>query len=146
MGYAVSYIAGLFDGEGCISSSCQWIKGKYEKYPRISIQITITNQDRGCLDFVCEEFGGVVRLKEKKLNNCFAWVLIGKRPMQAFLRAVSPYLIVKLEQAKLALEFIGTLRGDNLGCVPLSKKVHDKRLAIHRELKRLKRIYSKELS
>ena len=104
-----AYVAGLFDGEGCISSQCMWVVGKYIKHPRINLQLTITNQDRNCLDFVCEEFGGRVDFKDKNRNRCYSWRLIGKRPMKAFIKAIYPYLIVKKEQAKLALEFIDTI-------------------------------------
>jgi hypothetical protein len=138
MSYETAYIAGLFDGEGCVSSSLVWVEGKYEKYPRIQVQLSITNQDIKCLEFVQEEFGGAIRDKADKKSRCYVWSLTGKRPMKDFLVSLYPYFITKKEQAKEALDFIETLRDQNLGCTPLGSEVHDKRLRIHENLKKLK--------
>lgn len=134
-----SYVAGFFDGEGCISSQESWIPGKYEKFPRINLQISITNTDKEVLNLIRGRFGGQISKHTKKTGKlCYAWKLTGKDKMRVFLLSVLPYLIVKKEQALLALEFIDTLRKENLGCVPLPKEVHELRYKIHLALRKRK--------
>ncbi len=135
MSYEISYIAGLFDGEGCISGAKKFIKGKYDKYPRISIQLSITNQNLSCLEFVQEYFGGVIRDKADKKNKCYVWVLVGKFPMKHFLESILPFTIVKTEQVKLALSFVETIRPEYIGSIPLPEDVHTLRLEIYDKLK-----------
>ena len=136
------YVAGMFDGEGCITTSRRFIKGKYEKYPRVSMQITITNCHTTLLKLIEKWFGGGITHKGKKKNEnmpCYHWRVLGKLDMVRFLNSIKEYSIVKKEQIKLALEFCETLREENLGCKPLSKEVHALRDKVHFGLRRLKK-------
>lgn len=138
-----AYIAGFFDGEGCISSQEYYEKGKYEKYPRISIQVSITNTNKEVLDFICGKFGGLITNHGKAKNHyktCYAWKLTGKEKMQRFLETILPYTFVKKEDVQLGLELVETLRSENLGCFPLEHEVHMRRLLIHKKLRKRKPI------
>lgn len=135
------YIAGFFDGEGCISSQEYWERGKYEKYPRINLQISITNTNKEVLNLIRGVFGGTVRSHGKKKRNhkkCYDWKLCGKEKMRVFLTSILPYLVVKKEDAELGLKFIETLREENLGCVPLTVDIHKLRYEIHLALRKRK--------
>ncbi len=138
-----SYIAGFFDGEGCITSQLVWKTGKYEKHPRVNVQVTITQKDRKILEGIQKKFGGTIQYKfggpkYAKRNPCYHLRITGKETMGNFLRTIQPYSIVKREQIDLALEFIEGLRDENLGCVALPKAVHDTRERIHNQLRVLK--------
>jgi len=133
------YITGLFDGEGCISSTLTYTKGKYEKYPRIAVQLSITNQHKGVLLEVMNICGGSVSLKESN-TGCYVWKLTGKNNMKVFLESIKPFSIIKRDQIELALLFIETLRTENLGCCPLSQNIHEIRYYIHKRLIDAKKI------
>jgi hypothetical protein len=135
MNLSLEYIAGFFDGEGCITSQLQYITGKYEKYPRVSVQITITQKSTIVLNEIQKMYGGTVRLKG---SGCSVLNITGKDKMHKFLTDITPYLVEKKEQAEIALEFVNSIRTENLGCVALDKDIHEKRELIHRRLKLLK--------
>lgn len=133
-----AYIAGLFDGEGCVSAQEQFIKGKYNQYPRISIQLSIANQWIPALEFVQNHFGGTVHDKGDRKSKCFDWRLVGKDPIKRFLLTILPFSIIKEEQIRLGLEFIETMRDENLGSIGLPVEVHRKRREIFDKLKMCK--------
>ncbi len=137
------YAAGIFDGEGCIASSAYYSPGKYEKFPRVSIQIAVANNHRGLLEEFVTKYGGKVWTKSKD-RRCLAWRLHSKKPMRDFLLAVLPYLIVKKEEALLSFQFIDTIREDNLGCLPLDFEVHAQRKVIHFALRKRKGHYNRK--
>jgi len=131
------YVAGLFDGEGCVTSQMQWVKGKYEKYPRVHLRLSITNNSIRIMELLEEWFGGGSRKKQKN-KDCYHWLVIGKKEMLRFLNYIKDFVIIKRDQVDLAIKFAETLRDENLGCVPLSKETHDLRFFIHNRLRELK--------
>jgi hypothetical protein len=132
-----AYIAGFFDGEGCISAQSQKIKGKYELFPRVSIQVTITQKHRMVLDLIREQYGGVISLKDKQ-HPCFQLRIVGKHEMKKFLLAIYPHSIEKKDQIELALRFIETIREENLGCTTLPNDIHYDRREIFNGLRACK--------
>ncbi len=136
------YAAGVFDGEGCITSSASFRPGKYEKFPRVHIQIGVSNNFLPLLDEFQGRYGGNIH---KHARKCHLWRIVGKIPMRHFLLSVLPYLIVKREEAILALQFIETIREDNLGCAALSDEIHDQRKVIHLKLRKRKGQYSRKM-
>ena len=135
-----AYIAGFFDGEGCISSQEYYEIGKYEKYPRITMQISVTNTDKEILNFIRGVFGGIITKHSKpaKQKQCYSWKLTGKDKMLRFLNTVLPYVMVKKEDVELGIQLANTLRSENLGCSPLDHSIHMKRLEIHNKLRKRK--------
>ncbi len=131
-----AWLAGFFDGEGCISSQLQWKPSKYIKHPRIYIQVSISQKDRSILDQIQKEYGGIVRV----CVNAHKLTIVGKDRMKHLLSDIAPYSICKRPQILFALEFLDTLREENLGCKPLSEEIHLKRENIHNELKLLKKV------
>jgi hypothetical protein len=88
------YIAGLFDGEGCILVT------------RGSLRVQIAGCYRPTIEALPEQFGGwICRDKDKgpSYKTCYRWVITCS-PAQAFLRTILPYLREKREQAELALQ------------------------------------------
>lgn len=100
-------MAGLIDGEGCLSISKQ--NRKDRKNPTFRTSITVSNTDRRLVDIFHEYFGGVIyETKDNRISkgwaNSFTWhCSIGNSAI--FLKAIIPYLIAKKQQAILILEF-----------------------------------------
>jgi len=130
-----AYVAGFFDGEGCVSMQAYYQKGKYEKFPRIAMLVNITQNSREVLDNIQNVFGGRVGAHNPS-NNCYRLNISGKQKMKFFLESILPYSIVKKEDILLGLMFIETLRDENLGCIPLDESVHELRRSIYNKLNR----------
>lgn len=134
-----AYIAGFFDGEGCISLQAYYQEGKYGKFPRINMQINITQVNHKVLEYIQQFFGGKIHKGYKdsdKRSDCYKLTITGKINMEYFLDSIKEYVIVKKEDIKYGLEFINTLRSDNLGCVPLPEDIHELRRNIYNKMSR----------
>jgi hypothetical protein len=131
------WLAGFFDGEGCISGQLQFVPTKYIKHPRISLQVSITQKDRGILEQIKKKYGGVIYAK-KSGHPCWHLRWLGKKEMGRILHILAPYVICKKEQVLLALKFVDTLRDENLGCEPLPNYIHSERRGIYDDLRQLK--------
>lgn len=133
------YIAGFFDGEGCITSSLQWTSGKYIKKPRVAVHVTISNTRKDVLEAIGNKYDGTVSSKgQGKHKNCFHLRIVGKAKMKKFLTSIYPYLVIKKDDVVLALEFIESLRDKNLGPEPLPIEVHNMRQRVNEALKKRK--------
>ncbi len=95
---SLEYIAGLFDGEGCIYAS----RAKY-----YALCVSMGNTYKPILDKMVVMFGGMVRTKRnysKNVQPCYEWILNGAFQIFEFLTTIRPFLIIKEPQAWLALE------------------------------------------
>ncbi|MEM2338415.1 MAG: helix-turn-helix domain-containing protein [Candidatus Bathyarchaeia archaeon] len=100
----LSYVAGLFDGEGSI----------YIKHRRDSLQnrVYIINTDRNIVKWLKETFKGgkIVSWKDPhpspNRKQVFYWHLQRRLDVLSFLKALLPYLKIKKETAKKAIEEI----------------------------------------
>lgn len=135
------YIAGLFDGEGCIHCSKQWIKGKYEKYPRVNMQISIANTNKKVLVYLQAfyNFGSLKIHKGSGCKQCWSWRITGRFNMLKFLNSIYDYSIIKKDEIDMAIQFCNTLRTENFGCLPLNKDEHILRGEIYEKLRKRKR-------
>lgn len=100
------YLAGLLDGEGCISITK--IKGKTQgngqKSPRYRLRVSITQKNKGFLEFLKTIFGGFVTRKAN-LSNCHHLMWWDNRAAW-ILGCTMQHLILKEEQARVGLEFV----------------------------------------
>lgn len=111
----LSYLAGLIDGEGCISIS-QW-----DGQP--SVRLFVINTDYRLMKWLVANFGGRVSKKTLSMRNqkdTYSWAPSSKAHMQEVLVSVRSYLVLKQRQADHALEFMrltdrSNLRRDTLG-------------------------------
>jgi hypothetical protein len=96
----VSYAAGVFDGEGSVGINFRPLG------PAYWLVVSVANTERRLVDWLKTTFGGCVRVSSRKRPNrpCFQWTLT-TRQAGDFLALVLPFLLVKREQALLALEF-----------------------------------------
>jgi len=97
----LAYLAGLFDGEGCI------MRRRYGR--RVYYHIQITNTYEPVMDWL-QSYGGRVQARRPDLNERwkpkFDWCISRKLDVYAFLLCVLPYLKIKRQQALEALEGI----------------------------------------
>ena len=103
----LAYIGGFFDGEGSIS--CIINRNGVRR-----LSVNITNTCYPLIEDLHNRFGGLIhemKVRERTgktiglRKQCYRWDLNGKRAV-LFLSAVSPYILVKRKQVKLAMEFL----------------------------------------
>lgn len=101
-----AYFAGLFDGEGCISiNKTKGSKNKPYSRPGFQLRVSVTNTNFDILYELQNHYGGKVYSREKKNARTYGnWITVSNqciKPLQLWL----PFLIIKKEQALVALNF-----------------------------------------
>lgn len=100
----LSYLAGIIDGEGCIRIKKNTQRGTQQCQYHTTISVGMT--DERIPQILCERFGGKVRVELMKTSrNLYRWQLENRALAIEALKQLEPLLIVKREQALLALEF-----------------------------------------
>jgi len=130
----LAYLAGIIDGEGCISLSKSHKNDRY--YYRL--QLTITNTSAELKQWLEDKFGGRIRTSYARSNNrsdILHWTVSGNQ-CQWLLRQVLPYLIIKKPQAELALmmninPYGGTARWNSIYTEEEESLREKIRIAIH---------------
>ena len=94
-----AYIAGLLDGEGCISI-------KRSRRTNYNLYVEIYNTNKDVMLWLQERYIGSINSKRKNVNHkvCYTWCVACSKA-ESFLELIIPYLIIKQEQAVIALEF-----------------------------------------
>lgn len=114
------YLAGIMDGDGHISitrSDCPTYKtrhGKIAYYPdtvRFGIVVAVSNTDVRLMKWLKNTFGGSYNggkpFKDRpNWKPKYQWNVSGNENKERVLLAVLPYLVLKREQAIIALEFL----------------------------------------
>lgn len=134
------YVAGFFDGEGCI----RILGGNKTNY--VGIQVFITNTYKPVLNILKEKYGGSVLLRTEgniKHKTCYQWRITGKKEIKLFINDILDFSVEKKPQLLLGLEYC------NLPTLTVNRysKFYDKvlnlqnrRKEIALEMKILKRI------
>ena len=116
------YIAGFFDGEGCV------VIGKTGPREH-ELAVTLTNNNRLILDTVAAIYPGAVnKNRDSFIYRC------GHAAAERFLRDIKPFVIVKATQVSLALEFRRTF---DIYRKPLSDETLEQREWFYEELRRI---------
>jgi hypothetical protein len=112
----LAYIAGIMDGEGSIMIQRQASKSFMEQRAKrgcyhsdYAPAFRIGMQERVALDLIVSVTGLGEVVEEKPYHHkrpMYRWVLRSKYDITEFLTLILPYLLVKKEQAKLALKFV----------------------------------------
>ncbi len=136
----LAYFAGLFDGEGCIQiAHHKPQRGKRTEQHTLRCAVCMT--DRHCVvSFLA--FGGSVCQKTKFISNPkwqmqWTWS-ISSNQAKAFLETLLPFVQLKRQQAKLAIEF-QEMRSRPKTTNKVSRDELKKRDWYWQELKELKR-------
>jgi len=129
------YLAGLFDGEGCIcvTKVKPNIKNR-EKNFRYHLVVELSNTYLPILQELKNKYGGNLRFKRKVNKPCYAWY-ISKDKTNIFLNDIIDFLIIKKSQAILALEFLEFKKNNkyNINRLGISEEYYNK----FKELKKL---------
>jgi hypothetical protein len=118
-------MAAMLDAEGTI---CLYVTTADSKQPNhCSLQVVVYNTSIALMKWLVANFGGkfYVRTKQtgliKSSKTQYAWHPSGSKNREKLLLGVLPYLVVKIEQAKLALEFLRI--GDNVKSPELRREL-----------------------
>lgn len=134
--FDLAYIAGFFDGEGCVTISKQTERPNAKRQngrSRFALQVSLTQKSRDTLDWVSLLFGGRVGFHQAKTIKflCYRWTLTKKKDQQIFLRAILPFLRLKKAQAEYALQYLETVRDTNEGSRPVGDAIQKTRHELH---------------
>jgi len=106
----IIYLAGLFDGEGCVNISKKY-DGHQATKRQGNLSITIKLNDCGTTSWLKENFDGSVS-KPKPYGNrkqAYAWTL-GADSAADLLYDMLPYLKIKIKQAMLGMDWQATVK------------------------------------
>ena len=116
------YLAGLFDGEGCVSTTNQ--RKCVSKAAAISFRIALSTTHIAAAELFLERYGGYLyentyhHSQNRRYRKQYRWALGGSPQVLMFVEDVLPYSIIKrpqLEAARLAMQTFGTTKvGDVL--------------------------------
>lgn len=102
------YIAGFFDGEGCVTI-------RYDaRHDYHTISVSISQNERNILEWICEEYGGKIYSGRHGKFYGYEWVLYRKNDIIRFLNDILPSLRIKKDQAIIGLKFCETINVDNI--------------------------------
>lgn len=102
---SLDYVAGYFDGEGCICLNKHKHKGYKNFYFQLRVQIGTT--DKPMLEKLQKQFGGKLHPMShwnKNWTPAWVWGLWAQQAL-GFLEILLPHLHTKKEQAILSIEF-----------------------------------------
>lgn len=112
-----AYAAGFVDGEGCIAISRSFVNTRNRYY--YSVQVVVTNRDRGVLDWMQSVWGGWVVAGTTPIGHAqraWNWRAPTGTSALSFLNGLRPWLRIKGAQCDNALAMIELLRpGRRLG-------------------------------
>jgi len=100
----IPYVAGLTDGEGCITIGKTSPRRTHSANYRL--EVIIVNNCLEPLTACRQQFGGNIRARTLPLSHQvhYAWEVVADQAYK-FLQIVHPYLIIKKKQAELGMEF-----------------------------------------
>lgn len=96
----IAYIAGFFDGEGCVR-----IKRANQGGNSYYVTTHITNSNLTTLEYIQSLFGGSIMRQERGPNKTVYNLYLSSSEAVDFLTVLSPFLQDKKQQALLAIEY-----------------------------------------
>lgn len=113
------YVAGLVDGEGCIDMQITHHKDYPDRpYLRPRLRITLVESCKFLLEIFDNNFHGRGHFTKRDFKNpvwqnAYTWGLYGKK-LRPFLQNIVNHLILKKEQAKLAIWMLDNVSGKHV--------------------------------
>ena len=130
----VEYLAGLFDGEGCITIRKQRDISAKRGYT-YALLVDVSQKRSAVLFEYKTRWGGSIG----KGKRCDRWQVYSSKAKYA-LKDLAPYLIVKREEAIIAIEFQDYKDSfSNMGSTGISDFTFEKYHTAYRKLQELKR-------
>src|SRR5712671_5446996 len=114
---SLPYIAGFFDGEGCVSLCyCNRRKRKSMDGHVMGFKLIagVSNTDPNVLLMLQSMYGGDLCLSNVRNTNpnhkrVYAWKVTARDTTKAFLTAIEPFCLVKKDQILIALRYLDTV-------------------------------------
>jgi hypothetical protein len=127
-----SYLAGFFDGEGCIgiyrqngSKNSRYLSG--HSGPSWCRQVSVANCHRDSLVPFKNSFGGQIRVMRRATGNrqqIYSWQIKSRKAILYMLRVLLPRLHQKQAQAKIMIEECRFLRSTESAAKKLKQLKH----------------------
>jgi hypothetical protein len=143
MDISAEYMAGLFDGEGCLYVHEVHTKRKHGTIHHMMARAVISSTYLPLLIAVREKWGGSVHPDTQASGKRQSWRLDfnSHEELLGLLRAIQPYVIIKKDQIDFFLaEFAPTMRAGRGKHLPLSPEQHAKRAEVKAKLQELKKV------
>ena len=115
---SIEYVAGFFDGEGCVYIS-----------PNGRLQVSVTQKRPQILRKFRRMFNGRIG-KNQRVNSAYRWTICSKKDCLNFLRAIRPHTFVKRAEIDLGIEIAELITSDISGCRPLTEDEWEARLSV----------------
>lgn len=141
-----AYIAGLLDGEGCISViRADQTKRSRHKSPSYRLVVSIYNTNKVMMDWLEQRVNGCRyhnRQKSERHKICHI-INIESQSAERFLIEMQPYIIAKSKQLQLGLELLRLVdtwrreRGHVFPPIILPQEEIEKREAIYQRMREL---------
>lgn len=96
----IAYLAGFFDGEGCVR-----IKYASQRGSSYYVWVAVTNSNYAVLQCYKNMFGGQIRQAEKSVNKIIYHYLITSAEAVDMLKVLGVFLKEKKPQAELAITY-----------------------------------------
>lgn len=110
---SLAYAAGFLDGEGCVGVYRDSHRNDRQGRPRVrqsgyhSASLQASGYGRAPLDLLVDLFGGRVATGRSLTGHVLHhWRINAQEQVEAVLRQLLPYLLVKREQAELTIQFL----------------------------------------
>ena len=109
------YLAGFFDGEGCIDVQRNYPKGREgQLYVRPRVRLALADSCRFVLEDLQLLYGGHLLSRTAANGNqqtSTSWELLSKADMTRMLQVMLPHLVIKRSQAELVLWWLDNASG-----------------------------------
>ena len=126
----LAYTAGIIDGEGSIMIKRSKGNRPGRPTPEYRVFISVGNTNRLLLEWLNARFGGSIKRYVRVTPNCkpvYTWTISAKSGIM-FIKLIKDFLVIKKDQAEIALMFQTTVVSGGSWC-----KVTDEKLRIREE-------------
>lgn len=101
----LAYMAGFFDGEGCITINKMKPKGNGNRNYVYRIYCLMVSNDKAILTWMQQIVGGSISTTQKVgYRPNWRWCITDNKAL-AFLKQICPYLQIKKQEAELAIAY-----------------------------------------
>ena len=103
----LGYAAGFIDGEGSIMIKRSKGNRPGRPTPEYRVVVSCANTDKRPLEWLAYKFGGSIKpyvRQTPRHKDTFTWTITAKSAV-AFIKLIKPYLIIKHNQAEVAIMF-----------------------------------------
>jgi hypothetical protein len=143
----LGYLAGFFDGEGCISNTIAKSKPGHRITEVVYFRVMAYNTNREPIDLFQRMLGGRIDVYHQRGKTTtgqdrraiYRWMIFSKLHLQRFVDILGDKLLVKAPQVAVLREYLSLPDGRRLGSRTIPDEIRDKRQELRRRLRTLNR-------